>query len=1121
MQVVNTRTSLTYREHEEVERVLKNFEQKWAPKMAYISLVTELAVPSDEVDSLLEALGTLMVHRRQRLMRVLPAVPACVAVSMTAAAIEVYEGGSFWPGFFERLGCHGGQDAQSMWGNAFHHAIDRFELPKFRADDRRHIGPILAHAGIPNYCLPDYFTSLDMAMRKVGADAAAVAAWALPRVDTALANIDVPVRHFLSRGDEFAVDFIDRSMDLLIRLNRNDNPAAARLPGRVVNAAREYLEGLAARGRGSYTSRETVSESRAKLTLDTAEGELVLTLPAMPRVDEDVTWLISVGDRTDRVTPAKQMGGTSIGIREATFPVRRPTKSIRIAAEGIDRSQEIDLVDADDPILFFSDEGAPLAGNLPLPGAQVWALYALPTGTNEPAFAERIVGDQQAPLGWSGWHLSLVDLKGTPNLRLTDASPVHSVRNDARVALETISVADHVRAAGQPVHVARPTLHIPDGIDAEWHLTVVDVARGATVVDRVVESSADVHDTADPFEGLASPVVGQFSVTMRGPLGKGVSRTVAIAEGLAVEVSTALRTFVRGGLDDARALLSGRDLTIGHQVLDFGADSIEKSTWVSAHSSSLEILVTPPAMAVALAADGVPGRWEHRALAVASEDVARTSLFVRLPRSGSAQVHVVDDAGSRVQILEESTGSTSGGHQAAFSLREISDTVAKYGSCTIEVGDERPIRLARIAPRTLAQGALDAPGGVQLTDFAGGSVAARVWSLFEPWLDPADVSVPTDGSITVPHRLASCGALAVALRAVDPWVPADPPAYPGSDALFVWRTVPDDGSTHTLALAGATVDPEPLPADQAWALLAMQAHAPRRLYRSSVMDRLTERLRERPTEAHLALALQGRDHHEVATMLVASGLLWSGASMGQTADALDVPDEELARAVSASPVCGALVATRVLGASASPTTHPETWAAALESLGTAYREILAGGGDPHASVGRLEHTRKLDIMAREQYGDLLAALRVVPRAVLDPDNRQAGAIELFGTRKRKSVVEASGYAWGLSLAAVAALDSFGATPLIAVAKARSVDRSELDVAHLSTESLGLSLIARLAARGLPEAIAKLHQIRPHLTTLSRHAPRLLCADIVLAEAHICAMLTDDHPRFTDASQEDE
>lgn len=1113
------------RSHEDVERVLKDFERRWAPELESVSLIAEVQVPEHEVTELVEALRWLNRHKHTRLLSGLHNVPACVAAVLTSTAVESYAAGAFWPNFFDRIGISQNPQDQQAWGKAFLRALDQFSLPRFASSKHRFLGPILAHAGIPNYCLGDYFAALDQAMRRVGADADSVASWAVPRVDTALANFDVPVRRFLERGDEFTVDFIDRSMDLMIRLNRDEDPSATLLPDKVIEAARDYLESATRRGIRLGVAQGSGVEARATVSLDPVDGELRLTLPAMEAIDVDLVWSVSIDDATQFVTPAKRMGGRTIGIREATLPIRHPARSIRVGSPSVEQVQEIDLVDPQDPILFFSEAGQPLPSHLPLPGGQVWALYAMDGGAN-PAFEERIIYAPPAPLGWNGWKLALVDLQGAHQARLSPSHPAHSVRNDARVTLETTSTVDHIRSGGAPVHRVRPSLRLPDGADAVWRLNVVNVSTGETVRDREVTSSADAPSIVDPFEGLRSPVVGRFAITMRGPLGKGLSRTVSVAEGLTASCSLKLRTFVPGGLDVCTVRLMGPDLTLDHPVLRFEPSVIEKSTVVQHGQDQLEVLVTPPAMAVALAIDGAPDGWAHTVISCATEDIARATVHVRLPSEASTEARVVNDAGVTLQVLTSDTrmtrGEQSASHVAVFDLGQASDVIRAAGSCTLIVGTSPSIRLARIAPEKLAQGALSLSfHTIQLIDYSGGPVRARLWSLWEPWLGAHDIDVPEGGAVSVPDALLGCGSLALHLYVEDPWVPQAPPESPDRFSDLFIRISPDGtrrDSTRALAQGIASVPA--LPFDKAWALLRMRAYAPRKFFPDRVVESLTTKVREHPTEALLKLSEDAAPVTENIQLLVSSGLLWTEVEDAETLRPLGLDDAAYSVAVARTPAVGALLAGRRLATAMSPQTMPETWEAALSSIGEPFRQILAGETDPAAGVGVLQGTHWLDEKTHGEYQQLLSELNVVPKALLEEDSRISGAIELFDQRRHGAVKRAARDAWALTNLICEKLEEIGAGSLVSAVTPRRVDRHrELPVAHLSSLSIALALFARLAARGEPNCKSSIGAIRDYLDTLSRYAPRLLAVDVALAEAQICAFLATDHPTFKSVEDE--
>ncbi len=1113
-------SSISTDEHEELERVLTRFERRLAPELDLASLVTEVDVAPSERDAVLNSLTIINRVKHDRLLRILPHIPASVAVTVTSVAIDRYQGGSFWPGFFDALGGQVLHEDQVAWGEAFLRALDHFDMPAFSGSTRKYVVPILAHAGIPNYCLGDYFAAIDTAMSRVGADAAAVTTWALPRVDTALRAYDVPVREFLARGDEYAMDYIDRSLDLLIRLARDDDPGPAMLPDRVVDAARTYLESLDRRGLGTQRAKADRVAERARIHLDALDGEVKLTLPAIANLDEEVTWIVTADTHESRVTPHKSMGGRKIGVRAATHTISRPARVIRIATQHSQREQEIDLVDAEDPLVLFSDDGDLLASHLPIPAGQVWALFALDPNV-EPLFQQRITHVQSPPLGWVGWQLCRVNLVGAESIQLRSESPSHRVRNDARVTLETVTTAPIARSGGLAVHTARPLLHIPDGIDADWHLTVVETSTGRTVVDHVVRSSAQVHDTADPFESLPSPVVGRFALSMRGPLGKGMSRDIAMVEALRIRSSSSFRTFAPGGLQVVTVAVSGPGIAVDRDTLMFGAQETEKSVIVSGAFGDVEVLIAPVSMAVALVSNDRATQWQFAPISCTTEDLADNDLLVRLPIDGRARATVRSDSQRVLHTLESSTRPPSGldaegGFHARFTLAVLSDTLRAAGAATIVLGDEAPVRILRIEPRQIASDAEVVNDNVVLHGFSGGDVAGRVWSVWEPWREPEDLEFDDAGVAELPSSLRGVGPIALSLRHQDPWVPVAPPAMPDrAHDQFIALPVGENAATSTIALNTSDGIPEPLREDDAWALLVMQANCPRHFFPQATIDALTSGLTERPARALEALALRGDNQAQRVALLVSSKLLWTPVEVPVDEHDMSPLGELLARALGSSPVIGGLMATRHLAKHTSPKQLPQAWAAAHEVLGTSYREILEGHVDPEATAGRLENTLLIDAMPREQFESMITSMNMVPKALLDRDARVSRAIAFFERRWRPSLRDTNVAAADLVGLVVKTLEREGAESLVLAIKARvPTSPNEISASHTGALSLALAITARMAARGHEPSARVVTALRPRFETLARHAPQLFAADVVLAEAHVAAMLESEHPNFS-------
>ncbi|HEY6496049.1 MAG TPA: UvrD-helicase domain-containing protein [Trebonia sp.] len=85
---------------------------------------------------------------------------------------------------------------------------------------------------------------------------------------------------------------------------------------------------------------------------------------------------------------------------------------------------------------------------------------------------------------------------------------------------------------GSPVYAAPPRLWLPQdlGANIRWYAEVSRVDEAKPLVGRLIgPGGGDV----DIWDGIARPLLGEFEVIVRGPLGRGLRRTIFVAEGLA------------------------------------------------------------------------------------------------------------------------------------------------------------------------------------------------------------------------------------------------------------------------------------------------------------------------------------------------------------------------------------------------------------------------------------------------------------------------------------------------------------------------------------------------------------------------------------------------------------
>ena len=292
--------------------LLRLREDTWEPRLRSASLVAEVDLRREYTEQVATVLGRLYGELRDPRTEgeaFLLQWPACLAAAMAGVAATEYRGGVFWPQLWETADYRGTSQDQGIWGRAFNRAIDRLGMATFPGLPLHFVGPILMHAGLPTYCLGDYFRLL-LARRRLdpGLDAESFLAWATaPGRDLRLADLDVPARRFLAHGEDYALDVVDRCLDLLDRLSDPDPDLdGVRLPMRIVEAARseavaQGLDRPTAPRSGSTAHR---SAPRPRIGLDPYGMGVQVILPAVGEMPDGVaTWRVTADG--DPVTGAQ------------------------------------------------------------------------------------------------------------------------------------------------------------------------------------------------------------------------------------------------------------------------------------------------------------------------------------------------------------------------------------------------------------------------------------------------------------------------------------------------------------------------------------------------------------------------------------------------------------------------------------------------------------------------------------------------------------------------------------------------------------------------------------------------------------------------------------------------
>jgi hypothetical protein len=715
-------------------------EDSWRPRLRSVSLVAEADLVPGRTRQVATVLGRLYANLQDPQTQgdsLLSRWPACLAAAMAGAAATGHKSGTYWPALWEAAGFQGTQEDQGIWGRAFSTAIGRLGMALFSELPLPSAGPILMHAGIPADCLGDYFRLL-LSRRRLDpeVDAEGFLAWATaPGRETRLSQIAKPAQRFLLNGGDYAHDIVDRTLDLLDLLDRVTRPGpgpdmdAVGLPGYMIEAAKKELaaghlelSGTGRRRRGGEGATATRRQTRPQIALDPYGQGVHVVLPAVGAMPAGVArWRVTADGDTHTVQSRAMWVGAAGTTPQSACPLDRPVRTVLISLAGHeDLAAELRVIDQTDPVLFFNENGRRLAGTTSLPRGQVWIIHPADRELEFTGQAGKIV-ELTIPVGWDGWRLRLVSLENVQAVGLHGCRS-HSVevRSRPRLLLGD-PVSGIATPSGSPVYAVPPRLLLPQnlGANTRWHAEVRRVGDGAPLASRVAGPAGEI----DIWAGIRRPLLGAFEVTVRGPLGRGLRRTIFLAEGLSAAYHPRVRPLTGAGLAPGTARLTA---TAGAKMrpatLRFGPGERAQAVEYRTDAESEPLVITPPHAAVLCSGAGVT-TWTTSQVHLVTEDFANAGrLLIRVPASSqSAQVTenssqsrlelAVLVRGQQVQAIEASGPQSPG--LAGFELARAAETIATYGRAELAVdmggarmpvGYVRPRRLAR-AVELFASGA--------------------------------------------------------------------------------------------------------------------------------------------------------------------------------------------------------------------------------------------------------------------------------------------------------------------------------------------------------------------------------------------------------------------------------
>lgn len=418
--------------------------------------------------------------------------PTLAAMMTVGIGIYHYNRGNFWSEF---PGLDSSGD-QSRWGQKFVAFLnDRNSLETFRSVKEEgghpYLGPILAHGGIPQTCLPDFFSLITRYgdREQSGQDL-------IETIKSKTLHVDRPVQRFIKYGGEVAEDFVSRFLALWQCYERGDMSAKCNLPGRVVEEFSTWWPNHKPKRRN-----DSKRMPKPELRIEPSGQGVFLYLPrcdGYPDIAVNALW--------------RTLGKEWAVTRAHEIPLTEPRSTWEVSCVG--RVYTLEGPADEIPVLFFEPDtgkaiSEPSLRRLP---TKVWALFKGKMQTDPfPDFDEEFTY-------WQGYYFAIFNLSDKHQLRVGNSTfdvrrPYFHCDTDPIV---------HGVFSQNDVPVACDLPEIKWDGKANLSLTINDKPQGNI-------------DIAPDELTILLDKPGDYLIDLRGPLGESIRKHFVLIPGLTVE----------------------------------------------------------------------------------------------------------------------------------------------------------------------------------------------------------------------------------------------------------------------------------------------------------------------------------------------------------------------------------------------------------------------------------------------------------------------------------------------------------------------------------------------------------------------------------------------------------
>lgn len=769
-------------------------------------VIAEVGLDEDTYHRVEASLRQLL-RRSHDLGRTARSHPALFATYLVAHGVYRYEAGNFY-------GTASMPGIDQSAGPAFMWAVNRLRLESFEdlvvGDNAlRYVGPMLAHGGIPKYCLEDFFKLLLRDMERVGGDAAELLSFWRTR-KSAFSGIDAPVRRFLLYGGDLARDVLDRCIDMVRQYARSGavpRSADIGLPPYMVAAFRGREEKIPV-----PSTRDQRRFVRPQVSLDPwSTGGPQLLLPPVP-VSATASWRILADGSLDRVRASS---------RETRHLRLQPAKAWTVTlTDGVAVLSETLIEGMDElPALFFD----PVEGMLLAPGAglrmdEVWVLTpkdALLKGIDPAGNTTPLPDVQQLPEpagAWSGFVLRHVRVRGVRAVSLRKNGGAVERRITVRPPAERakiigMPVSNVATEDGLAVFAELPEVVLPDQTElrrSEWRVRLA------------IDGDWDNLDTATLPRGREGLSIGatvpanrpsRIGLVVQGPLGADLRVSFVYVPGLVVSCPD--RVILPGDRHGTVRILSPS------LALDLGAAGELVTVAAPDQDDTVRFTVEPDGPAPLVLTAQVPKlMWgvhrlasevlvANRPVTIAADELRDREATALIIRTGIDDLPLSLALMAGQQTLQATDPvRTSRGGRWVFDLTRFADTAVMDDSPLLDfrlnvagrhftaVHVRRSLHVGNLRPRAVVEGDRTTVDVDFDEDRPVRNRVVRLWSCDRPWEPPVVEPVPDGqaGRATIARRdELPYGTYLVELAVDDGWAAATRPARnaPGVARLHI------------------------------------------------------------------------------------------------------------------------------------------------------------------------------------------------------------------------------------------------------------------------------------------------------------------------------------------------